>query len=280
MSTPTISAVLNTRNEERNIRSCLETLKWCDEIVIVDMESEDGTLEIARQYTNKIYRHPVVLAFDTARRFAVEKAAGEWILLIDADELVPRYLSDTLRAITRRNDIDAIFIPYQNYLFGAWNRNSGWWPNYHCRFFKKTSMEFSKEIHNFLHLKTSARRESLPAESRLAIHHFAYRDISQFVDKMNRYTTIEAALLDERDVQSSWFRMFLDALRESSTRFIRFRGYKDGVSGIFTALLMAMYRMLAHMKLRELRQGPPGDVAGKYDQLKQDLIREHETAKI
>ena len=85
-----ISAIINTRNEEHNIRYCLETLRWCDEIIVVDMESEDNTIKIAREYTDKIYSHPKVLAFDIARKYALEKAPGNWILQIDADEMITK----------------------------------------------------------------------------------------------------------------------------------------------------------------------------------------------
>ena len=91
-----ISAVINTLNEESNIAFCLETLKWCDEIIVVDMQSEDRTVEIAANFTDKIYNFERVGYVEPARKFAVEQATGDWILLIDADELVPKQLADKL----------------------------------------------------------------------------------------------------------------------------------------------------------------------------------------
>ena len=272
---PTISAVINTRNEENNIQYCLESVKWCDEIIVVDMESEDQTVAIARKYTDKIYTHKKVLAFDIARKFAVEKATGDWVLLIDADELVPKELSVMLRSIPQKNEADVVMTPYKNFLLGAWNRFTGWWPDYHCRFFRKNMMNFTEEIHNFLHLNESAKRIFLPAEERYAIHHFAYRDASQFIDKMNRYTAIEASHLYQNGSRFSNARMFISAAREFISRYIWLKGYKDGPRGLFVSIMMAMYRMLTFIKLWELREYPADGIRAQYDEMKKKVINEY-----
>lgn len=269
---PRISAVINTRNEVQNIRYCLESVMWCDEIIVVDMESEDRTVEIVQEYTDKVFSHKKVLAFDIARKFAVDQASGDWILLIDADELLPKTLSARLRVIADNDEADAVLIPFKNYLLGEWNKYTGWWPDHHCRFFKKTVMEFSEHVHAYQHLKDSAKKLSLPAKEEYAINHFAYRDIQQFIEKLNRYTTIEACHLFSVKKTFSYRKFFTVGLGEFYSRYFRLKGYKDGPHGLFVSVMMGMYRMITYIKLWELYAYDNESVADMYVKLKSDLI--------
>jgi glycosyltransferase involved in cell wall biosynthesis len=271
---PKISAVINTRNEERNIRYCLEALKWCDEIIVVDMESEDRTVEIVREYTDKIYNHEKVLAFDIAREFAVEQAGGEWILLIDADELVPKTLSVRLRGIAVNDEADAVQIPFKNYLLGEWNRHTGWWPDFHCRFFKKSMMTFSEQIHGYQHLDESAKILYLPPQEEFAVNHFAYRDVQQLLEKLNRYTTIEASQLYDQKKAFKLTKLFTSFFGEIFSRYIKAKGYKDGMPGLLISILMGVYRMVTYMKQWEFYENSNESVEYKYNRLKQDLIKD------
>jgi len=139
-----ISAVINTRNESENIFDCLNSLKFCDEIVVVDMESTDNTKEIAKQFTDKVFDHPMVGYVEPARNFAISKAIGDWILVIDADERIPKTLAIKLEEIAEKNEIDYVRIPRQNLIFGQWVRHSRWWPDFNIRFFKKRLSRMAK----------------------------------------------------------------------------------------------------------------------------------------
>lgn len=270
-----ISAVINTLNEESNIAFCLETLKWCDEIIVVDMQSEDRTVEIAANFTDKIYNFERVGYVEPARKFAVEQATGDWILLIDADELVPKQLADKLKAISDHDEADAVLMPFKNYLLGEWNKHTGWWPNHHCRYFKKSVMDFSERIHSYQTLSPIVRQIKLPSEPGYAINHFAYKDVVQFLEKLNRYTTIEAAHLYDDKVKFSYFKLLKDGLKEFVDRFIRFRGYKDGTRGLFVSLMMTMYRLVSYMKLWEQYESEREKVSERYDRLKIEIIKDH-----
>ena len=111
---PLISAVILARNEEANIRYCLDTLDWCDEIVVADMESSDRTAAIAREYTDKVYPCPLTPVFDAAKKFAVENSSGDWIFIIDADEMVPKALSLALRALAEEGKADVVEVPFNH----------------------------------------------------------------------------------------------------------------------------------------------------------------------
>src|SRR5579883_1198418 len=116
---PRISAVINTLNEEKNLPFALQSVcTWVDEIVVVDMHSTDRTLEIAREFGARIFLHEPMGFAEPARAFALARATGDWILLLDADEVVPFSLSRRLLSIAANNESDAVLIPWLNYVFG------------------------------------------------------------------------------------------------------------------------------------------------------------------
>jgi len=268
-----ISAVIITRNEEQNIDACLSTVQWCDEIIVVDMESEDRTRELARKYTDKIFTHKKVLAFDIARQYAVEKSTGDWILWIDADELFPVSLKETLLDVARHDKADIVYMPRQNYIMGSWIRHTGWWPDYQTRFFKKGAIIFTEKVHDFLQISKTARKLRLPATEMNSIAHFNYRDSGHIIEKFNRYTDIEAQHLFDSKIRFSLCRMVLSAFRESAVRFIYFQGYKDGYRGFFLSIIMGFYRILIHIKLWERWRNKDKPVQVYYAEMK-DRIRQ------
>ena len=267
-----ISVVINTRNEEQNIRYCLETVKWCDEIVVVDMESEDRTVEIAREYTNKIFSHPKVAAFDIARKFAVQQANGDWVLLIDADEMVPKTLSIVLRAIAEKNEADILEIPFKNYIMGAWVGHSGWEDSYHPRFFRRGKIIFTETIHNYMRKPVDARVVYLEPREENSIAHFNYIDSTHFIEKLNRYTSVEAQHLFDTGVTFSYYVLFKSVMVEFIRRFFRGNGYRNGVQGFSLCLMMGFYRALSYIKLWEKYQFQDEPVSSLYEGIRKDVL--------
>jgi (heptosyl)LPS beta-1,4-glucosyltransferase len=272
---PKISAVINARNEEHNIRYCLETVKWCDEIIVVDMESEDKTVEIACEYTEKIYSHKKVLGFDVARKFAVEKASGDWILLIDADEMVPKILCERLRNIAANDGADIVYMPFKTYLLGEWIKHAGWWPDYHPRFFKRGLITFVETVHAYMKVSDTGKKIYLPPDEMNSIEHFAYRDSEHFITKLNRYTTIEAKNMFDAGRQFSLFRMLIAGFRGFLVRYISQKGYMDGYRGLFLSLMMGFYRTLNYIKLWEYWQYKELSVEDRYNSLKEQIVKEY-----
>lgn len=269
-----ISAVINTRNEENNVRYCLDTLKWCDEIIVVDMESEDRTVDIVREYTDKVFNFEKAGYMEPAREFAVEKAAGEWILLVDADEMVTKSLSEALLKITERNDVDVVEVPFKHYIMGDWVQNSGWGYSPMPRFFRKGSMNFTNTIHGYMDVSPDARVIQLVPTEQNCIIHFNYRDSTHFIEKLNRYTSVEAGHLYERGQNFRYGRMFLAALREFHGRYVKGKGYRDGVRGFALSTLMAFYRILTYIKLWEMREFHDDSVDNRYDRLRCKVVEE------
>jgi glycosyltransferase involved in cell wall biosynthesis len=243
MNNPAISVIVHTLNEAANIRTCLECLKWADEIIVIDMYSEDQTVTIAREFTDKIFMHERMRYVEPARQFGLQQASHEWILVVDADELVPMELRDVLLKIAGENKYDAVSIPRRNYFFGYAMQQTGWEAvqDSQLRFFKKQFMNYGSHIHSGVQLSPQAIVCSIQ-EEQYAFIHFNYLDVEQFIEKMNRYTTIEAENAYDAHSKFSKSRVCRHMLREFKNRYIKNKGYKDGFQGFMLAVLMCTYQ--------------------------------------
>jgi (heptosyl)LPS beta-1,4-glucosyltransferase len=253
--TISISVVINTLNEESNIAYALRSVRtWVDEIVVVDMHSDDRTREIAEEYGARVYLHDRVGYADPAREFALAKATGDWILILDADELIPRRLAECLRDIATAGDADVVSISRLNYMLGEPFVGSGWSPSQDPqeRYFKRGWVEARRNIHAYLQAREGARIVRLPPERGLSLVHFNYLDTSHFLEKLNRYTSIEAQEALERGERSTVPRAIRKGAREWWQRYVAGRGYRDGWRGFYLCSLMVLYRIVIQAKLKEL----------------------------
>lgn len=250
-----ISVVINTLNEEKNLPYALRSVSaWADEIIVVDMYSDDHTVEIAKEYGAKVFFHERIAAFDGARQFAIEQATNDWVLLLDADELVPEPLSRTFLDIIVADEFDVVIIPWLNFLLGAPLMHTGWGPDQdkHPRLFKKSKMTTSSKIHEFMKPVGGAKVLELKYRPGIAISHLTYVNIVQFIEKLNRYTSVEAQQAYERGERARYSRALSDSLKEFINRYIRKKGYRDGWRGFYLSGLMGFYRWTIHAKLREI----------------------------
>jgi glycosyltransferase involved in cell wall biosynthesis len=275
----TISAVILARNEERNIGNCLETVRWCDEIVVVDMQSTDRTVAIAREYTDRIFSHEIVTAFDIAKKYAVEQAKGDWVLLIDADEMIPPSLAVKMRSLLCTDSCDVVEIPFRHYLLGDWVRHSGWGDTPLPRLFRQGAILFEKTIHGYMHIAAGARVQRLQAEEGSCIIHFNYTDSRHFMEKLNRYTSVEAEHLHERGEQFSYFIMLRAAVRDFHGRYVKGKGYRDGVRGFALSAMMTFYRILTYIKLWELYEYHDDSVENRYARIRSKVLDEWQNLK-
>lgn len=275
---PTISVVINTLNEEQRLPFALRSVReWVDEIVVVDMHSDDGTVDVARDFGAEIFMHERLTYADPARAFALARATGDWILVLDADEIVPYPLSRRLQEVAADDEVDVVSIPWRNYLLGAALEHTGWGPaqDRHRRFFRRGSVSARPDIHDYLYTDVRARVLDLPIEPGLAVVHFNYRDVTQFVEKLNRYTSIEAASASYRG-HSGAARATLRAAREFARRYLRHSGYRDGWRGFYLSALMAIYSLVVSAKREELlRNGPPEAVDEVYREVAERVLAEY-----
>ncbi len=276
-----ISILIHTINEERNIRNCLETVKWADEIIIIDMYSDDKTVEIAKEYTDKIFYHERMGYADPARQFGLEKATHEWVLQVDADELVPLKLRNKLIQIMGEDLADIVIIPHNNYFFGHLMEETGWGAlqDSHRRLFKKDYIFITHNIHSSFIERDDARYYEIKNPEEGFIH-FNYLDVEQFMEKLNRYTTIEAENLFE-DNEDIKFRTIINQIfNEFRKRYLKLNGRKEGFRGFGLSFLMATYRVVTYMKLKLMNEydsrNPQEKIIEEYYNLAREVINEYE----
>lgn len=245
-----ISVVINTLNEEGNIERVLASVSWADEILVCDMQSDDNTAVIARKLGAKVIFHKRMGYVEPARNFAISKTSYEWVLVVDADEEIPDSLSSKLQQIVSENGvITHVEIPRKNIIFNKWIKNSLWWPDYNTRFFKKSSVRWSDRIH--IPPKTEGQGLTLSEEERYAIIHHNYSSISQFIERMNRYTTIQAKNLISDGYKFEWGDLITKPLGEFLSRFFANSGFEDGLHGLSLSFLQAFSHLVMYLKVWE-----------------------------
>ncbi len=183
MTTPKTSVILITLNEERNIRRCLSSLSFADEIIIVDSYSKDKTFEIAQTYSNvKIFQHEW-LGFSAAKQLALSYTSNDWVLWIDADEEVTVDLENEIKAtLLNNNDKIAFDFPRKTFFMNEWVKL--WYPGKVLRLFNKNHCHFSKDIvHEKLETDGSAGIGHLHSD----LHHYSYNSVHDYIQKMNTY---------------------------------------------------------------------------------------------
>lgn len=248
-----VSAVINTYNEEKNLARCLESVcQLVDEIVVVDMHSADKTVEIAKKYGAKIFLHEYTRFVEPARNFALQQARGDWILLIDADEELTPTLGDRLREVIEIDRADFVEIPRKNIIFGKWIEHSRWWPDYLVRFFRKGKVKFSDKIHT--PPSTEGEAIKLDPEEKNAIVHYNFQTISQFIERLNRYTDIQSEGLCESGYRFKIEDLILKPSNEFFSRFFAGEGYKDKLHGLILSVLQGFSEFVVYLKVWE-KQG-------------------------
>ncbi len=245
-----ISVVINTYNEERNIRRAMESVAWADEIIVCDMHSSDKTVKIAKDLGAKVILHKMVGYVEPARNYAISKITFDWVLVLDADESVPEVLARKIKElIAKPISADYVEIPRKNIIFGKWMSASMWWPDYQIRLFKKGSVLWNEKIHN--KPETTGEGLKLQPEEKLAIVHQNYQGVSQFIERMNRYSDIQASQLLEEGYKFSWKDLLQKPLNEYLSRFFANKGYKDGLHGLSLSLLQAFSFLVVYLKVWE-----------------------------
>jgi len=265
-----VSAAIVTLNEEENIRDCLETLAWCDEIIIVDSFSDDGTVEIAKEYTDKIYTFERTGYGDPARKKALEEASNEWICMVDADELVPKVLANILCEEVQNDEYDVIYAPRMNFSLGKWIDEAGWWPDYRPILYRRGVVTYSNSPHNFISFSNLAKEKKLDVNKEYAIRHFNHTDIEDKISRMNKYTSIEA---DQNDF--SYGQLFLSPITEFVERFVLQNGYRLGLDGILLASFQSWYKFILAAKIRENeRMGGKEGILDEYEKKREEVLSE------
>ncbi len=246
-----ISVVINSLNQEKDIERAIKSVKWANEIIVCDMQSTDNTASSAKKLGAKVFNTKRLEYVEPARNLAISKATSEWVLVIDPDEEISESLKDKLEQIVSESaEIDYVRIPRQNIIFGKWMKASMWWPDYNIRFFKKGKIEWMDKIHSSP--KVTGKGLDLDAVEKFAIIHHHYLSISQFLDRMLRYTKVQADELKAEGYKFNWQDLIKKPLNEFLGRFFANRGFEDGLHGLVLALLQAFSFMIVYLRLWEM----------------------------
>lgn len=245
---PLISAVINVKNEAKSLNKCLSSIQdLVDEIVVVDMKSTDNSVKVAKKYKARVFSYRPLSYVEPARNFALKKAKGRWILLLDPDEYLNKTLKKELKKITTRNNVDFVKIPRKNIIFGKWLRHGNCWPDYLIRFFKKGAVTWQKKIHS--QPKTRGKGLTLLDIDKLAIRHKNYQSVTDFVKRALRYSQIQTKELKKEGYKLKTSDLLLKPTQEFNSRFFSLQGYKDGMHGLVFATLQSMAIALIYLQL-------------------------------
>jgi len=245
-----ISVVINTFNEEKNIRKAILSVAWADEIVVCDMQSVDETVKIAKSLGAKVVSYKQVNFVEPARNFAISSATREWILILDADEQVPETLVTRLKELVKKNiSASYVEIPRKNIIFTKWILHTGWWPDYQIRFFKKGTVTWNNQIHNRPQTKGDGLK--LEAEGKWAIIHSNYASIGEYIERLNRYSKIQAEEILKSGYKFKMQDLFEKPVSEFLSRYFASQGYQDGLHGLVLSLLQAFSFLIVYLKIWE-----------------------------
>ncbi len=248
-----ISAVITTvAGEEKYLPTCLASIKdFVDEIIIVDMSGSAGITKIAKEYHAKIFDHELVNYVEPVRNFGINNATSDWVLILDPDEEIPGSLIKKFNEIIENNEADFVRIPRKNIVFGKALKHSRFWPDYNIRFFKRGKVVWSEIIHGVP--ETTGKGVDLEGKEEFAITHHHYESIEQFLERMNRYTTIQANL-KSKEYKFDWKDLIRKPAAEFLSRFFAGEAYKDGVHGLALSILQAFSENILYLKLWQLEK--------------------------
>ena len=250
-----ISVVVNTLNEEKNLPRALSSVKdFADEIVVVDMKSDDNTQGIARKIGAKVFEHERTGYVEPARNYAISKTTGDWILVLDADEELPTNLKKELKNLVEHPTADYYRIPRKNIVFGKWIKHSRWWPDYNIRFFKKGFVSWNEIIHSVP--TTKGKGLDLEPEGGNAITHYHYETVEQYIERLNRYTSEHAKNKIADGYKFDWSDLVRKPMNEFLSRYFQGEGYKDGLHGFILASLQAFSELVMYLKVWQNEKFP------------------------
>lgn len=243
-----ISAAIITLNEEHNIYHCLASLDFVDEIIVVDSGSSDRTEEICRSFPKVRFFTQTWLGFGPQKNYALSLASGDWILSIDADEVVTSELAAEIKThINSEHGVAGFFVPRKNMYKKQWIRHCGWWPDEVLRVFRKGAGQFSnRRVHESVELDGVTKR------LRSALEHYPYTTPGDFILKMHSYSMAGAYQMKADGRKGGTMRAVIRAIAAFVKSYILKRGFLDGRAGLLISVSGALGVFYKLFKLTEI----------------------------
>ena len=237
-----LSAVIITYNEEKKLGDCLDSVKFADEIIIVDAHSSDRTKEIANRDKVKFYLRQFD-NFSAQKNYGISQAKGKWILLLDADEQVaPSLKSEIKDVIQNRNFYVGYYIKRDNFMFGGWVRHGANAHDYQLRLIRNGAGKFNGLVHERIEVagQTGKLREHLI--------HKTYQTLDEYFSKFNLFTSLDAQGLLRQKRTQSWADVFLKPVANFTYFYFFKLGFLDGMPGLIYQILSSFYLFVRNVK--------------------------------
>lgn len=241
-----ISAVVLTHNSTTTLERTLKSLTWCSELLIIDDDSKDATVEIARRWKAHVYRRSLNNDFAAQRNFGLEKAKGPWVLFVDSDEVVSEDLQKEILAAIAETGFDGYFLRRNDTVFGRRLEHGETSRVILLRLGKKKDGAWERTVHEVWNIKGRTRILINPLE------HFPHPNVAQFLDDINTYSTINARYLFDKKVHTSWWHIPVYPAAKFLRNYFWLRGFADGTAGAVVALMMSFHSFLTRAKLWQL----------------------------
>jgi glycosyltransferase involved in cell wall biosynthesis len=250
MNTTSLSIILITKNEAANIRDCLKSISWADEVIVVDSGSTDGTPQIAKEMGALVYSHDWP-GFGPQKNRALAYASKDWIFSIDADERVTPEQRAELERAMKEGRADGYFCPRLSQFCGTFIRHSGWYPDYVLRLFMRGKGRFSDSlVHESIILEGKSERLKVP------LLHYSYLTMDDVERKVEHYSNAAAQQMFQAGKHANWMRAALSGGWAFIRTYIVRLGVLDGGAGFQIALMNMRTTFLKYRKLSKLRSKP------------------------
>ncbi|MEK7543780.1 MAG: glycosyltransferase family 2 protein [Patescibacteria group bacterium] len=243
-----ISAVILTHNDEAIISRCLESLGWCDEVIVVDDQSTDGTVIVAKKLGAKVYIHPLHDDFAAQRNFGLEKTKNNWVLFVDSDEVVTEALKKEIlqKADSKQQTASGYFIKRKDYWGGRWLTHGETGNVKLLRLARKESGKWVQPVHEEWKMQGDIGELTHP------LLHYPHQNVAQFLEEINQYSGLYAQYLFEQGVREPAWYIAGKPLAKFFVNYIWRLGFLDGTAGIVVALMMSFHSFLVRAKLWQI----------------------------
>ncbi len=240
-----ITATIITLNEERHIARAIESLRCCDEILVLDSGSVDRTMELAEKLGARVLESPW-RGYAVQKNWAAEQSANDWILSLDADEALSEALEGEIWNLKKNGPKhDAYTMPRLAQYLGRWILHGGWYPDRKIRLYNRHK---AKWVGDFVHESVQVRGRVGHLESNLL--HFTCDSLSEHLKSMDRYTTLAAEELVSRKAHLGWSHLIFDPAWTFVRTYVLHYGFLDGIEGLTIAYMAALYTFLKYAKAR------------------------------
>jgi glycosyltransferase involved in cell wall biosynthesis len=255
---PKLSVTVITHNEGRNIDAALESVRWADEIVVVDANSTDETVAIARGYTDRVLTRAWD-GYSAQKNFAAAQARHDWILSLDADERVsPELAGEIQRVLRDEPPVRGYRVPRVAWHLGRWVRSTDWYPDPQLRLYDRRAGSWTpRRVHE------SVKVEGPVGTLRAELLHYPYRDIAHHLETINRYTALAARDMLERGRRAGVVDLVAQPPLAFARNYLLRGGIRDGAAGLLISSMNAYYVFLKFAKLWELQRTPNETGSGR-----------------